>query len=594
MRVPSATGLVFGALALSGSTLAAPTPASPNPSSPNPNAMDSPRMADSPTMGGSPLLGSRWLSASPAVRDGSGRRRSIPRSATRDNKKKPNAGQVHAQGLGLLPQPIKDTVGGLLNTVDGVVAGLPVVGPLLGHTIGDTGKSVLDALDVKDKHKDKHAKAAKAKGKPAAPPMARSIAHIDAQDDEGDNSEDGPPRTFPRRQLTPPAIQLPPSANAATGVAGGITNSLASTLRNLAATLDDTLPIIGTTVGGVVQTVANGVVPRALPVSPPDFLEQALPVPVAPPSTPDPDSILDVISQLTGTLPADVLPAPVKGASETVAGTPGSVLNPRAPLANEPSQLPVQTVGQAVNELPEPVGGVVEGVTGTAPSLVPVSGDESPAKLAGGAITSVPVFLPIPGSALRGAGRLAGVADVQAQNALSTASGVAPAPASAPALPVTPAPPSVPKGRRGVADMLNDTPLGGFANTLTDTIATTPFGGASNTAPRAAAGSPAGGVINTVSGTASNLPIANIPDAAMGTAAGTPAGGVVNIVTGAASSLPIAGIAGGVPVAGAISRGVLGGPGESGSDLGAKDVDDGQAHHHSSSSATAPSATMSV
>ncbi|KAG8878861.1 hypothetical protein FRB97_002148 [Tulasnella sp. 331] len=588
MRVPSATGLVFGALAISGSALAAPTPSSPNPSSPNPNAIDSPRMADSPTMN-SPLLSGRWLSASPALRMGSDRRRSIPRNARRDDKsdeKKPKAGEVHAQGLGILPQPVKDAVGGLLSTVDGVVAGLPVVGGLLGHTVGDTGKSLLDALDVKDKDKDKKEKDKK---KPTAPPMTRSVDSRDEHVTDGHAMEDIPfvgdptkgvvntvngileskSRTFPRRQLAPPAMQLPVPVEAATGVAGGATSTAPSTL--------DSVPIVGSLLKEVVQTAMNtldSVAPRALPVSPPVFVDQALPV--APPSTPNPSTILE-----------------------------------------DPTQSPGQIVGQAVAKLPDPVAGVVGVVAKTALGKAPTSGDKSPQDLAAGMVTSVPVSLPIPGSALRAIGVPLGVVSGaidtgmdtadglsrQAQGTMSTVDGTAPEPPSLLAAPAS---------RRALTDIPNGALSSDIFGTATGIISDSPAGGTVQAVTGAASNSPAGGLKDTVTGMAANLPVAGVFNTAAGAASGLPVASGLSTVTETTTSSPAAGVmgaakggvnsaagtasgvAGGAPAVGGVLAGVLSG----GSDVGAKDVDDHRHHPHQSmtmsSSSAAPSATMSM
>ncbi|KAG8991717.1 hypothetical protein FRB90_001242, partial [Tulasnella sp. 427] len=173
MRIPSATGLVFASLALSGTSLAVPTPASPNPGSPNPANINSPRPdLDSPRFSNSPGLASPRafgqaamlnrrnnrvrrplgrkhsidLSSSPLMPDGSDTVVAAPMQRSHAHMSARDEGRVQAEGLGLIDQPTADTVRNALHGAADALKGVPGAGLSLAelfYSVGDTVATVL-------------------------------------------------------------------------------------------------------------------------------------------------------------------------------------------------------------------------------------------------------------------------------------------------------------------------------------------------------------------------------------------------------------------------------------------------------------------
>ncbi|KAG8934929.1 hypothetical protein FRC02_008911 [Tulasnella sp. 418] len=165
MKIPSATGIVLASLAFSGSTLSAPTlpPPSPNPNSPNPG-VNSPHPLDSPRVDSPRSLHQAFFNGhnkvgrrEPAIRSGSGSRRSIPqwakRSETPEESPQPLEASINTEGLGI------DIPGAIL-------------GPLVGHS-GSTIVEVLPRQATQDADVIPEA---------LATPMTRSLAQLSTRD----------------------------------------------------------------------------------------------------------------------------------------------------------------------------------------------------------------------------------------------------------------------------------------------------------------------------------------------------------------------------------------------------------------------------
>lgn len=303
-------------------------------------------------------------------------------------------------------------------------------------------------------------------------------------------------------------------------------------------------------------------------------------------STTVPGTVLGAAVQVFGpngailSLPGDGLPSAApspSSARQKGDGTVGniaqafnSVLQARdtPPSPADPSQVFGQVVNTVAGAAPAPVAGVAGRI------VSPIGGGldptQVPAQVAAVGLNTIPVSLPVPGSALKAAGGLTTTAGGVIGAVAATAGGApVPAPAQAPAQAAVStvsgaaSPSLIPRAALPTDSILNGTPIGGLSDTVTSILSGTPVGGLTNTVTSAPSNLPAGAVLNTVGGVTSNLPISGAVDAVKGAAggamgmgqgaAGGAAGGLpVNVATGAVGGVlaTAQGLAAGVPVVG--------------------------------------------
>ncbi|KAG8966124.1 hypothetical protein FRC05_002883 [Tulasnella sp. 425] len=520
MRIPSATGLVFASLALSGSSFAAPTPASPNPSSPNPGNINSPRPdIDSPRFPNSPSVGSprtfsqatllgrrnnrvrrplgrkRSLGPDPStsgpIPDGSDAvvaapmQRSLAHMSTRDD------GTVQVEGLGLIDQPTADTVKSTLCGAGKALQGVPGAGPALAELLCDLGETVTGVLGPNPPPG-------------GAPAERRAIPHRmrrQASADAGSSTTDG--------TVNAEGLGLIPVA---TG------KQLNDALHAIGGAVGEKVPIVGPVVGGLLGTVGDilsGLITR-------DHI---------------PDAPIDAES-----LPASAYQQVPGGiayaaASPYVGSTPGQVIGefvgpdgrvyqeiaqPFSQAAQAPGQLSgygVQhaqqaagsVVGQAsgvASNLPGP-GAVLSGVTQTAGQTVGAMGGILPTGLLGGALGT-----------LQGAvGGPVGMAQGMVNGVVETASGVVPAVGNV----------------RQIIGSFNGLPVFSTAAATVQALSQPASGQVQPPDAINQFGQAVSGVHQTVSGMVAGSPAAGVVGAAQAVAGNIP------VVSGMLGSLPIVG-----------------------------------------------------
>ncbi|KAG8883730.1 hypothetical protein FRB99_004565, partial [Tulasnella sp. 403] len=174
MKFPSASGIVFASLAISGTSLAAPTgfPSSPTPNSPNPG-LDSPRLADSPDLN---LNSPRSLNQAFFVgrsRQSTPRRSRVSRKRDVTPPPAPHGLPIDALGIAADPSDLSSLFGTVSETAGDAIVGIPGVGTVLGSAFSQVTDK---AIDVSEKL-------------PSAAAMTRSPGHMFTRGNGGVNAQ---------------------------------------------------------------------------------------------------------------------------------------------------------------------------------------------------------------------------------------------------------------------------------------------------------------------------------------------------------------------------------------------------------------------
>ncbi|KAG8911499.1 hypothetical protein FRC00_006386 [Tulasnella sp. 408] len=527
MRIPSATGLVFASLALSGSSFAAPTPASPNPASPNPGSINSPRPdIDSPRFPHSPSIGSprtvgqasflnrrnnrvrrplgrkRSFGADPAAPglapDGSDGVAAAPMQRSLAHMSARADGTVQAENLGLIDQSTAATVKKAFADAAEALKGVQGAGPALAELMGGLSDTIIGVL-----------------GSGAAPGERRALRRFSlliydqaaqhmrrqASAEAGGSTADG--------TVNAEGLGLIPVA---TG------KQLDDALHAIGGAVGEKVPVVGPIVGGLLGTVGDlltGLITR-------DHI---------------PDAPIDA-----GSLPASAyqqLPAGIaySASSPYVGSTPGQVIGefvgPDGRVYEEiaePFSQAMQAPGHLAQHAQQAAGTVIGQASGMAYNL-PVSG----AAVAGVAQTAgqtVGGILPngllggVLGSVQGVAGGPVGVAQGLVGGVVNTASGVVPGVANAGQI---------------IGYLSNGLPVFSTAAAAVQGLSQP---GSGQPHPQDAVnqvGQTVSGVHQTVSGMVAGSPAGAVLTGASSTLLNSPAGSVIGAAQAAAANLPVAG-----------------------------------------------------
>ncbi|KAG8899108.1 hypothetical protein FRC00_001887 [Tulasnella sp. 408] len=516
MRIPSATGLVFASLALSGSSFAAPTPASPNPASPNPGSINSPRPdVDSPRFPHSPSIGSprtvgqasflnrrnnrvrrplgrkRSFGADPAATglapDGSDGVAAAPMQRSLAHMSERADGTVQAESLGLIDQSTAATVKKAFADAAEALKGVQGAGPALAELMDGLSDTIIEVL-----------------GSGAAPGERRALPqHMrrQASAEAGGSTADG--------TVNAEGLGLIPVA---TG------KQLDDALHAIGGAVGEKVPVVGPIVGGLLGTVGDlltGLITR-------DHI---------------PDAPIDAES-----LPASAyqqLPAGLaySASSPYVGSTPGQVIGefvgPDGRVYQEiaePFSQAMQAPGHLAQHAQQTAGTVIGQASGMAYNL-PVSG----AAVAGVAQTAgqtVGGILPngllggVLGSVQGVAGGPLGVAQGLVGGVVNTASGIVPGVANAGQI---------------IGYLSNGLPVFSTAAAAGQGLSQSGSGQPHPQDAVSQVGQTVSGVHQTVSGMVAGTPAGAVVNGVSSTLLNSPAGSVIGAAQAAAANIPVAG-----------------------------------------------------
>ncbi|KIO27909.1 hypothetical protein M407DRAFT_7033 [Tulasnella calospora MUT 4182] len=513
MRIPSATGLVFASLALSGSSLAAPTPASPNPSSPNPSKINSPRPdVDSPRFPNSPSVGSarsfgqasflnrrnnrvqrplgrkRSLgpdpSASGLAPDGSDGVAAAPMQRSLAHMSARGDGTVQAEGLGLIDKDAANTVQNALHQAADVLKTVKDVGPALAELLDGVGDTIIGVLGPD---------ASPPRERRALPHRMRRQASAEASTADGTVNTEG--------------LGLIPVA---TG------KQLDDALHAIGGAVGEKVPIVGPIVGGLLGTVGDlltGLITRDhIPDAPidaeslPASAYQQLPAGLA----------YSASSPYVGFTPGQAIGefvGPDGRVYQEIAEPFSQAMQAPGHLAQHAQQAAGNVIGQASGmayNLPG-AGAAVSGVTQTAGQTLGAVGGLLPTGLLGGVLGSVQGV----------AGGPLGTAQGLVGGVVDTASGVANVgqiigylsnglPVFSTAAASVQALSQAASGHAHPQDVVGQVgqTVSGVHQTVSGMVAGSPAGAAVNGASSALFNSPAGSVVGAAQAEAGNIPVA--------------------------------------------------------------------------------------